>query len=368
MLYESLGDDPMEFEYQHPRHFDIGKPHSSPATPTPLSSLPKAPLATPPSPSPRSTSLFSTLFRRRSKKKSKETNDDTIHAELRQMGLSDHDEQSSSSSDQNLALVPYKPADEPPASAPAAPAMSFSPTPLHTRHNDAPGSSGKSTGIGIDLDDAPFHHRRHASPRASEPLRHQSAPATAPSYTSNPYVHQPMHRPFDAYHAHDEDPTLLHHMSQSSSRNMASQPYPYPMEASFYQHDPVADRRSILIYYSGLIRIGCEIAFYCMLFYLVVQFMIVLKQDMVTKMALYESNHLDKQLQCSRDYHHSECATRMRPAMKEICDQWQKCIFEPAWMGKTKVIAETFADIVNGFVDTISYKSMTLINVPGFLF
>lgn len=44
--------------------------------------------------------------------------------------------------------------------------------------------------------------------------------------------------------------------------------------------------------------------------------------------------------------------------MIEPCRQWLQCLYTPAWIGKTKVLAETFAEIANGFVDTISYKTM----------
>lgn len=61
---------------------------------------------------------------------------------------------------------------------------------------------------------------------------------------------------------------------------------------------------------------------------------------------------------CEQEYHQNQCHNNHRPAMVEPCREWLRCLYTPAWIGKTKVLAETFAEIANGFVDTISLKAM----------
>ncbi|GAB5593360.1 hypothetical protein Unana1_08260 [Umbelopsis nana] len=47
--------------------------------------------------------------------------------------------------------------------------------------------------------------------------------------------------------------------------------------------------------------------------------------------------------------------------MEQACRNWESCMIrDPLIVGRAKVSAETFAEIINGFVDPISYKSMTL--------
>lgn len=50
------------------------------------------------------------------------------------------------------------------------------------------------------------------------------------------------------------------------------------------------------------------------------------------------------------------------PALAAACSSWQKCAAkDPAIVGRARVAAETVAEIVNGFVDVVSWKSMVSI-------
>jgi len=45
--------------------------------------------------------------------------------------------------------------------------------------------------------------------------------------------------------------------------------------------------------------------------------------------------------------------------MERRCADWEECMNrEVVVTGKTRVVAETLAEIVNGFVDVISFKTM----------
>lgn len=65
-------------------------------------------------------------------------------------------------------------------------------------------------------------------------------------------------------------------------------------------------------------------------------------------------------LQCAKAYVDNRCepATRI-PAMERKCSGWEECMGrEVLIVGKTRVVAETLAEVVNGFVDVISLKTM----------
>ncbi|GAA5909901.1 Brr6/Brl1 family protein [Sporobolomyces salmoneus] len=68
-------------------------------------------------------------------------------------------------------------------------------------------------------------------------------------------------------------------------------------------------------------------------------------------------------LQCAKAYVDNRCepATRI-PAMERRCSDWEECMNrEVVVNGKTRVVAETLAEIVNGFVDVISFKTMLFV-------
>ncbi|CCU99480.1 unnamed protein product [Malassezia sympodialis ATCC 42132] len=47
------------------------------------------------------------------------------------------------------------------------------------------------------------------------------------------------------------------------------------------------------------------------------------------------------------------------PALSELCESWKRCSArDPTVVGRARVTAETFAEILNGFVDAVSWKTM----------
>lgn len=63
---------------------------------------------------------------------------------------------------------------------------------------------------------------------------------------------------------------------------------------------------------------------------------------------------------CSKEYLENRCAPGTRvPAMEKACLAWEKCMNrDPTVVGRAKVSAETFAEIINSFIEPISYKTM----------
>ncbi|KAK6543323.1 hypothetical protein TWF694_000076 [Orbilia ellipsospora] len=64
--------------------------------------------------------------------------------------------------------------------------------------------------------------------------------------------------------------------------------------------------------------------------------------------------------QCQSQWVANRCNPETRvPAMEDNCLKWRICAdSDPYAIGRSKVSAETFAEIINGFVEPISYKSM----------
>jgi hypothetical protein len=70
--------------------------------------------------------------------------------------------------------------------------------------------------------------------------------------------------------------------------------------------------------------------------------------DMVQEIAL-----------CAMQYRNNLCATNPIPAMAQQCGIWETCMQrDPTVIGRAKVGAELIAEVVNGFVEPISWKTL----------
>ena len=66
---------------------------------------------------------------------------------------------------------------------------------------------------------------------------------------------------------------------------------------------------------------------------------------------------------CVQLYKQNLCATTPIPAMLHQCATWESCMSrDPKVIGRAKVGAEMLAEVVNGFVEPISWK--TLVYIP----
>lgn len=89
-------------------------------------------------------------------------------------------------------------------------------------------------------------------------------------------------------------------------------------------------------------------------------FLYTLLADIQARLASLGSELRAEILQCAKAYVDNRCEPEMRiPAMERRCAGWEECMGrEVVVVGKTRVVAETLAEVVNGFVDVISFKTM----------
>lgn len=107
------------------------------------------------------------------------------------------------------------------------------------------------------------------------------------------------------------------------------------------------------------------------LLYLVYVFITTIKADINQKIEIYTTDATREISRCTRDYYRNKCSTEngntRAPALEQPCTVWEKCMNrDPQLIGKSKITAETFADIVNGFLRPISWKSLILVNIMIF--
>ena len=67
-----------------------------------------------------------------------------------------------------------------------------------------------------------------------------------------------------------------------------------------------------------------------------------------------------KRSACAKEYVENRCGSDLRvPAMETTCNNWELCMQQdPNGVRRAKVGMETYADIINGFVDGLSLKTV----------
>lgn len=68
---------------------------------------------------------------------------------------------------------------------------------------------------------------------------------------------------------------------------------------------------------------------------------------------------LDEKMSCQQAYAKNKCSPNTRlPAIINLCVNWEKCIHEPITVSKSKVLAETIGEMIDGFYHTLSLKTV----------
>lgn len=66
---------------------------------------------------------------------------------------------------------------------------------------------------------------------------------------------------------------------------------------------------------------------------------------------------------CVLQYKNNLCEANPVPAMVQQCAKWEACMNrDPAVIGRAKVSAELIAEVVNSFVEPISWKTLVRAN------
>jgi hypothetical protein len=99
------------------------------------------------------------------------------------------------------------------------------------------------------------------------------------------------------------------------------------------------------------------------LLYFVYTFISTVRADVENKVDSYATDIIQEIALCLREYERNNCQPGHRVvALEAACSEWEKCMNrDPATVGRARIGAETFAEIINGFIKPISWKSMFFI-------
>ncbi|KAJ2077880.1 hypothetical protein H4R24_004846 [Coemansia sp. RSA 988] len=111
---------------------------------------------------------------------------------------------------------------------------------------------------------------------------------------------------------------------------------------------------------SGYLQLGFNIFMVATVLVIMVHVLLTIQRDVNAKVQEYSAEILHEIAGCSKQYLDNRCDPLMRvPAMEQACQAWDNCMHrDPTKVGRARVSAETLAEIINGFIEPISLKTM----------
>ncbi|KAJ7071590.1 Di-sulfide bridge nucleocytoplasmic transport domain-containing protein [Mycena amicta] len=118
---------------------------------------------------------------------------------------------------------------------------------------------------------------------------------------------------------------------------------------------PPSDMPYILL---GYLQFFFNLSLVILFLYLVIQFIWTVQRDVQERISEYSMDIIQDIALCRRHHENNLCNTPL-PAMAAQCAQWALCMArDPAVVGRARVGAELIAEVVNGFVEPISWKTL----------
>ncbi|KAI0771028.1 Di-sulfide bridge nucleocytoplasmic transport domain-containing protein [Trametes elegans] len=98
--------------------------------------------------------------------------------------------------------------------------------------------------------------------------------------------------------------------------------------------------------------------------YLVLQFILTVQRDVEYRVSEYSMDIVQEIAQCALLHKTNLCAQGTVPAMAHQCAAWETCMNrDPSKVGRARVSVEILAEVVNSFVEPISWKTLGFILV-----
>lgn len=119
---------------------------------------------------------------------------------------------------------------------------------------------------------------------------------------------------------------------------------------------PQSDLPYVLL---GYLQFFFNLSLILVFLYLLVQFILTVQRDVEQRVSEYSMDIVQEIAQCALHFKTNLCATNPIPAMMRQCAAWETCMNrDPSKIGRARVGAELIAEVVNGFVEPISWKTL----------
>lgn len=112
----------------------------------------------------------------------------------------------------------------------------------------------------------------------------------------------------------------------------------------------------------GYLQVAWNLFWILLAVYWVTSFYLTIQRDVQIKVDEQLTQIMSEIAACSKQYVENRCSPELRvPAMEKVCVQWENCMRkDPSVVSRARLSAETFAEILNSFIEPISYKTMVL--------
>ncbi|RPB08177.1 hypothetical protein P167DRAFT_568123 [Morchella conica CCBAS932] len=94
---------------------------------------------------------------------------------------------------------------------------------------------------------------------------------------------------------------------------------------------------------------------------------VTVRRDVSEKLSQHSADLVAAANTCAQEFLINRCAPGIRvPALQKACAEWERCMNrDHTQVGKARLSAQTFAEIVESFVEPVSYRTMTFAVVIG---
>ncbi|KAG2069838.1 hypothetical protein BDR04DRAFT_1054882 [Suillus decipiens] len=119
---------------------------------------------------------------------------------------------------------------------------------------------------------------------------------------------------------------------------------------------PRVDTPQVLL---GYLQFFFNLSLVLVFLYLLVHFIFTVQRDVEHRISEYSMDIVQEIGMCATQYRNNLCESNPVPAMIQQCASWKTCMDrDPSMVGRARVGAELIADVINGFVEPISWKTL----------
>ncbi|KAK7064768.1 nuclear membrane protein [Favolaschia claudopus] len=121
---------------------------------------------------------------------------------------------------------------------------------------------------------------------------------------------------------------------------------------------PPAPKSDVPYVLLGYLQFFFNLSLILLFLYLVVLFILTVQRDVEERISEYSMDIVQDIAMCALQHKNNLCENPL-PAMAQQCAIWATCMSrDPTIVGRAKVGAEMIAEVVNGFVEPISWKTL----------
>ncbi|KAK9898474.1 hypothetical protein P389DRAFT_34549 [Cystobasidium minutum MCA 4210] len=177
--------------------------------------------------------------------------------------------------------------------------------------------------------------------------------------------HAPLHLSLHHHNYHwphnGQEPFQFGALSTNQQHAASSSPSPAPPSGWWHSDMPY-----VLL---GYLQFGFNTSLILVSLALLLWFLVTLQHDVAQRVSEYSIELQQEIMHCSSNYISNRCQPGERvPAMEAMCKQWEFCMNkDPKVVNKLRVAAEVMAEVVNGFVEIISWRTMAFLLATLFI-